>query len=254
MKRLVKIIAFSAVSLSVLNAGFVNYGSTVKDTTKNIEWQDTSEVKYNKRDYYDAKSYCSNLYLNGKSDWRLPTIYELFSIVDYSVRKPAIKREFKHVNEWEFYWSETKRLPAKGSPVEAWGVDFWSGSVKYKKFSGNAKTYVRCVRGGSYSSNYDNNYNSNYNKSYNNSNSTNYKYLVTVRQSALVCTDLYSYKRLVDAAINKSKEIPEACRLTKRSYKFGETGNTTKYRNINIHKLVQSDGTFVYAWDKYISR
>jgi hypothetical protein len=78
----------------------------------------------------------------GYSDWRLPHVKELQSIVDYSTLIPAVQPEFAWVNFF-FYWSATS---VASDPVSAWRIYAGFGSV------GNAakdeRQYVRAVRDG----------------------------------------------------------------------------------------------------------
>jgi len=122
------------VSLSFASDVFV-------DSKTGLTWQDNSAVKETKMTWQDAKSYCSELSLGGYSDWRLPNIKELQSIVDISHYKPAIKNGFKYVNTSDYYWSSSEDV---SDTKNAWVVYFNSGDTCY-----NYKTsmgYVRCVR------------------------------------------------------------------------------------------------------------
>jgi hypothetical protein len=67
----------------------------LNDSKTGLTWQDNSAVKETKMTWQDTKSYCSELNLGGYSDWRLPNIKELQSIVDIRKYKPAIKKGFK---------------------------------------------------------------------------------------------------------------------------------------------------------------
>lgn len=115
------------------------YGSeSVMDGT--LQWQDNRDAKTVQRDWEGAKSYCANLTLDGYSDWRLPTIKELQSIVDITKHDPAIKGGFSNTaSSW--YWSAS---PGVGSDSGAWIVSFSYGSTSY--YSKASTGYVRCVR------------------------------------------------------------------------------------------------------------
>ncbi|MSP92851.1 MAG: DUF1566 domain-containing protein, partial [Myxococcales bacterium] len=68
--------------------------ATVTDTKTQFVWQrspptnggPTSDGRY---DWQGALKYCDDLVLAGADDWRLPTIVELLSIVDYGKSSPA---------------------------------------------------------------------------------------------------------------------------------------------------------------------
>lgn len=109
-------------------------------TIGGLQWQDDSDAKSVKRDFVGAKAYCEELSLSGSSDWRLPTIKELQSIVDIKKYKPAIKSVFKNTASGD-YWSST---PHATRPDKAWDVNFEYGYTDYdwKK----DKFFVRCVR------------------------------------------------------------------------------------------------------------
>jgi hypothetical protein len=109
---------------------------------KDLVWQDSDDAKLIKKDWKGAKDYCEALVLGQKDDWRLPNVKELQSIVDISVYKPAIKREFKNVSIRGYYWSSTVDISTDGY---AWNIDFNYGNTL--KDSMLNELYVRCVRG-----------------------------------------------------------------------------------------------------------
>lgn len=82
----------------------------------------------------------------GFNDWRVPSVQELGSIVDYlldlPIGVPAIKPVFGPTKNSP-YWSST---PAKKDPQEVWEVSFFQGSV-FATDRANAN-HVRAVRGG----------------------------------------------------------------------------------------------------------
>jgi hypothetical protein len=77
----------------------------------------------------------------GFSDWRLPNVKELQSIVDYSVYSPSINGTFFPGTQSDYYWSGTTKASSTGT---AWDVGFGNGDVGL----GNKtyETYVRPVR------------------------------------------------------------------------------------------------------------
>lgn len=113
----------------------------VIDPTFKLMWEDGGKARIT--DYKGAKSYCEKLSYAGYSDWRLPTINELQSIIDDSKQHyPALNRAFKYYNDdITSYWSST--IGAKDSSA-AWFVAYGSGYTdgRYLSF----RNRVRCVR------------------------------------------------------------------------------------------------------------
>lgn len=83
--------------------------------------------------------------LCGASDWRLPSVNELFSIVHNGRIEPAIDQAyFPHTPQYGWYWSSS---PYAYYSNVAWGVNFSYGYVdSYFKSYGNF--HVRLVRAG----------------------------------------------------------------------------------------------------------
>ncbi|MFZ2198777.1 MAG: DUF1566 domain-containing protein [Thermodesulfovibrionales bacterium] len=116
---------------------FVDNGGMVTDTKTGLIWQTGESGSLS---WDDALSYCEGLTLGGNSDWRLPNIKELESIVDDTRYNPAINSIFWGTSTEE-YWSSTTGLGA----FNAWYVNFLDGFVRYA--SKNEGSHVRCVRG-----------------------------------------------------------------------------------------------------------
>ena len=98
----------------------------VTDNATHLQWQDDySDNGGNIKDanWSDAQTYCNALTLDGKTDWRLPSIEELMSITDKGRVNPAIDPVFQNVTS-DFYWSST--TDASGSS-DAWVVYFYGG-------------------------------------------------------------------------------------------------------------------------------
>ena len=132
-----RIILVMTVALSMAMAET----TMVKDPTTNLLWEDTKHTTKEKLTQYEAKTYCESLKIGEIAGWRLPTLKELLTIVDYSRAEPAILKEFNQVESDTLYWSST---PYVGSKDEFWGVKFEDGSTDGA--SGNYDRYVRCVR------------------------------------------------------------------------------------------------------------
>lgn len=117
------------------------------DENKQLMWEEkTEQTRYLVYDWQDAFGYIGVLnresYL-GYNDWRLPTVKELVTIVDYKSVEPAVdKNKFPCINS-AIYWSSTPDISCKD---EAWSVSFIYGDVHShvnKKF----KYHVIAVRG-----------------------------------------------------------------------------------------------------------
>jgi len=140
MKKLL----FIVLAGSMLFAGqrFVrdNSKQVVKDTKTHLMWQDNKDVKTVERDWQGAINYCKNLKLGGYKDWRLPSVSELLTIVDYNTYNPAISPVFKNVDSSHYFSSTTLADYTFG----AWYVYFYSG---YCNGVPKSDIYsVRCVR------------------------------------------------------------------------------------------------------------
>ena len=89
--------------------------------------------------YYDADDYCKRLKIGKHKNFRIPTMNELQSIIDYKTHDPAIIKGFTNTDT-ESYWTST---PYVGYKDSAWLINFKDGERTYK---GKSYTrYVRCV-------------------------------------------------------------------------------------------------------------
>lgn len=113
--------------------------TTVTDQATGLEWQRADDATA--RTWENALSYCADLSLNGQTDWRLPNVRELKSIVDHTRYSPAIDPVFS--GQSSHYWSATT---SGHIPNDAWSVRFYEGFDSWgdKTYS----HYVRCVRSG----------------------------------------------------------------------------------------------------------
>lgn len=129
---------------------FIDNGDgTVSDPETGLMWvknphTDLPKAFKDGMPWKDAIEACKNLDFASHKDWRLPTIQELFSIIDYTKaagEDPAIDTAVFPDTKRNWYWSIT---PTSWSSAFAWYVHFSSGDVSnhVKDYRG----YVRPVR------------------------------------------------------------------------------------------------------------
>ncbi|MGK5092517.1 DUF1566 domain-containing protein [Deltaproteobacteria bacterium TL4] len=113
---------------------------TIWEPVTGLMWQ--KEDDHITRNWSDAGAYCDVLSLGGYSDWRLPDIDELKTLI-YESKSPTIDLTYFPNTDSSGYWSSTTDA---SDASYAWGVGFSGGRVNgYNKTS---RCYVRCVRGG----------------------------------------------------------------------------------------------------------
>jgi Protein of unknown function (DUF1566) len=139
-------------------------GKTVKDEVTGLTWQKS----YDSGTYYWAsiQTVVDNLNkqkYGGYSDWRVPTIQELYSLWNGSTGWPWIDTNYFDItypSEQELsrtiFWSSDKytgvmgNISANGETPGAelaFGVNFGTGHIKSYSISVGPKHQVRCVRG-----------------------------------------------------------------------------------------------------------
>lgn len=117
----------------------------------------------------DAKAYCENLVENGRSDWKLPTISELRTLVKNCpgtetggackitndcllsndcknyVCDGCIKSQdgYSKLEDKDRFWSSSE---SSDNTFFAWYVNFINGSVDYYYKNNLNDNYVRCLR------------------------------------------------------------------------------------------------------------
>jgi hypothetical protein len=111
----------------------------VRDNNTALVWQQLDDDTG--REWANALSYCNDLTLGGHSDWRLPSVKELISILDVHNIAPAIDNTVFPDTNRANYWTSTS---ISVDPSRAWHVNFdWSNNYYSDKATAN---YVRCVR------------------------------------------------------------------------------------------------------------
>jgi hypothetical protein len=107
----------------------------VVDERTNVVWADTySPAKM----WKEALKYCEDLKYAGFSDWRLPNVNELKTLVDYSLKNPATPFPSMPLQP---FWSSTSY---KGYSEYGWYVNFTFGEVYYHTKSNYY--HARCIR------------------------------------------------------------------------------------------------------------
>ena len=68
-----------------------NNNGTIKDNLTGLTWEQKSETNETQFfTYAEALSYCENLALGGKGDWRVPTRAEYSTVLNYNYTSPAL--------------------------------------------------------------------------------------------------------------------------------------------------------------------
>jgi len=124
---------------------FIDNGDgTVSDTSTGLMWQQSGPDET--KNWQQALDYCETLSYAGYSDWRLPNISELQSIIDYTHYGPGIDEEFFPYTVSGSYYSSTT---IADRPKKAWVINFDLGFLDYYFNTGKTTLYnVRAVRGG----------------------------------------------------------------------------------------------------------
>ena len=145
-----------------------NHDGTVTDLNTGLIWQKTPDLA-NKQTYQEALQQARQSKLAGCTDWRLPTIKELYSLIDFngnSRAKPPVPYLNTRFFDFRFgdptleerlidaqYWSQTEYvgLTMRGDDT-VFGVNFADGRIKgYPRDTGpqgrQVTHFVRLVRG-----------------------------------------------------------------------------------------------------------
>jgi hypothetical protein len=122
---------------------YVVSAGTVYDTKTKLTWQQTPTTTMYQ--WNDAIAYCASASVSaalGGTGWRLPTIKELQTLIDFTqATNPMIDHTAFPGTASGGWWSST---PATASSSEAWAVFFYGGDTgTIERVYGSA---VRCVR------------------------------------------------------------------------------------------------------------
>ena len=92
--------------------------------------------------WQSALQYCDRLELAGHTDWRLPNLRELRTLVDYGGQIPAIDPVFQAIAE--MYWTSSTYIV---DTTHAWTIGFQEGEGNVHEAKVDPFP-VRAVRGG----------------------------------------------------------------------------------------------------------
>lgn len=135
------ILGLSSLVLAADEAiSFTKTSDIVTDNRTTLQWQDNADSNSSVKSWEEAITYCEDLTLDGYSDWRLPNVNELKSIVDRTKQEPALDTVFEYVSS-AYYWSSTTNLGYKNQAVQ---VNFLDGSTD-SALKTDSKS-VRCIR------------------------------------------------------------------------------------------------------------
>lgn len=125
-----------ATYLKGATMSFTNNGDgTISDNNTGLMWEEipTSD----EFTWQEAIDYCNELELGGHSDWRMPSLKELFSISDFSSGWPYIDTDYfalasGEITKDEQYWSTNFYAGAtvEGGNTAAFGVNHVTGHIK----------------------------------------------------------------------------------------------------------------------------
>ena len=145
------------VTLSTPNSRLIDNGDlTITDNATGLMWKQCSEGQGNNstcsgsvstHNWQEALQLASSLNAGagfaGFSDWRLPNIKELRSIVEVACHTPAINSTRFPNSDSGNYWSATASI---SNTSNAWRIEFEEGSTSDSRDSRTNSYAVRLVR------------------------------------------------------------------------------------------------------------
>ncbi len=115
-----------------------NNNGVVHDSITGLSWQDNVTGGYTMTQS-DALAHCETLVLDNHSNWRLPSIRELRTLVDSSKETPAVDDVFENIPDANTYWSSTYLAE---DPTHTWRLFFAFGGATPVSYN------IMCVSGG----------------------------------------------------------------------------------------------------------
>ena len=138
-----------------LEPRFLDHGDgTVTDTFTGLMWTKNANLPGGSKNWQEALDYVVEMNTEthanfGYTDWRLPNVRELHSLIDFGEHEPALTSGHPFINvqpEWiTYFWSSTRYAP-KSYRDHAWRVCLTFGVVHIDPKT--TSWYVWPVRGG----------------------------------------------------------------------------------------------------------
>jgi hypothetical protein len=144
----------AAILMSVLSSiVFVNYShsgdfsdigyETVIDNITGMIWQKRSVEVLSLE---VAIHYCEDLTSDESSDWRVPNIKELASLLDDEAPTPCLDDNLFD-NNCSIYWSSTTFPIVINNRIQRWVIQFSTARITLYHNLAGSPLFVRCVRG-----------------------------------------------------------------------------------------------------------
>jgi len=121
-----------------------NQDETITDKSLGLMWQDDKKFELYEYEGVSAEGACRVLKLGGYNDWRVPTIYELISLIRFNQDNSDMPFKFGYKEHYIKLWSSTKAEHDKKLQAFIRFGDNITLSIGWG--SRNAEHYVRCVR------------------------------------------------------------------------------------------------------------
>ena len=126
---------------NMVKTAFVDNGDQTVTSSDGLVWsKQTSDTSMN---WQDANAYCSNLEAGGMSDWFLPAVEELRTVVAFDEANPAAYTSLFEVPGGYnvYYWTATEQAGQTGN---AWQINFSNGYTA-PAVKTLADRWVRCA-------------------------------------------------------------------------------------------------------------
>lgn len=132
------LVCAAAVATPVVSRYFVDTNAVI-DKNTGLMWQ--RDHASSGMGWVQALQYCEGLTTDGYTDWRLPNMKELLTLVDESAASPAIDADAFPGTPASWFWSSSA-YPYWA--FYAYDVDFAAGDLS--AYTHTTVNYVRCVR------------------------------------------------------------------------------------------------------------